>query len=168
MRSRLDRFVEDALEDFSHWFLSASWQGKERDCVNLFAHRFLAAQIQPGAAVSDLAQVRIEGAVPQPRACSRQSAPKDLVIWNDALATAWDENWRAAHHPRLVMEWKLSRSGRSPKSFSQHDVSWLTAFTAEYPDTFGYLVRVHAASGVRTVDWAKVRCGAINETNRRS
>lgn len=168
MRGRLDRFVEDSLTDFAEWFLGADWRGKERDCVNMFAHKFLSANIQPGAAIAELAQVRIESAAPQPTGYSNQCAAKDLVVWDDGWATAWDANWRAVNHPRLVMEWKVKRSGRTPKRFSDHDVRWLSGFTAEYRGTFGYLVRVYQGREGRSVDWAKVRNGSINDTNKRS
>ena len=118
MRRRLDRFVEDSLTEFSEWFLHTKWRGKERDCVNIFAHKFLSAQIKPGAAIADLAQVRIESAAPQPTGYSKQTAPKDLVVWEDALATPWDENWRAVNHPKLVMEWKVKRVGRRHTSLA--------------------------------------------------
>ena len=44
----------------------------------------------------------------------------------------------------------------------------VSGFTSEYQDTFGYLVRVYDGPHGRAVDWAKVREGAINATNRRS
>jgi len=66
------------------------------------------------------------------------------------------------------MEWKVVRLGRIPNRFSYHDVAWLCGFTAEYSGTFDYLVRVYDGPEGRVVDWAKVRRGSINDTNKRS
>jgi hypothetical protein len=59
-RRRIDRFLNEALESFSHWQKTAEWRGKERDCVNLFAHKFLFEKIEPGAAIECPTQVCIE------------------------------------------------------------------------------------------------------------
>ena len=50
-RRRIDRFLNEALESFSHWLKTAEWWGKEHDYVNLFAHKFLFERIEPGAAI---------------------------------------------------------------------------------------------------------------------
>ena len=55
-----------------------------------------------------------------------------------------------------------------PREYNQHDVEWLSKFTNEYAKSFGYLVRVYDGPYGRAVDWAKVRQGVINGTNRRS
>lgn len=168
MRERIDRFIEDALIAFADWYVASDWRGKEHDCVNLFAHRFLARGIQDGAAIHDLAQIRIEGGVAQPSGFSKPSARKDLVIWQDPLATAWDEGWRPVNLPRAVMEWKSTRKGRPFSDFHDHDATWLKAFTKENPDALGYLVAVCIRPNCRTVDWAKVARGTVQHRNRRS
>lgn len=168
VRERIDRFIEDALGDFAEWYVDSSWLGKERDCVNMFALNFLAKGIEPGAAVSELGQIRVESPVPQPKGYSNRSAPKDLVLWSDAYQTAWDRSWNAVNHPKAVLEWKMKRSGRPPAEFDTHDINWLTDFTGAFPDAFGYLVRVYDGPCGRFVDWAKVRRGDIKSTNRRS
>ena len=117
MRKRIDRFVEDALVDFDEWFVNADWYGKERECVNLFAHGFLSREIQPGAAVEQLTQIRIESAVPQQTEYRRPVAPKDLVIWKDGLTTPWNREWEVSNHPRVVMEWKFDTSRLNATTF---------------------------------------------------
>ena len=88
MRKRIDRFIEDALIDFRDWYVSSGWLGKERDCVNMFAHNFLTSGIEPGAAISQLGQIRIESAAPQPTDYKNRTAAKDLVIWKNSHDTA--------------------------------------------------------------------------------
>jgi hypothetical protein len=168
MRKRIDRFIEDALGAFTRWYVDSTWLGKERDCVNMFAMNFLAKAVEPGAAISELGQIRIESPVPQPKGFAKITAAKDLVIWGNSYVTAWDKEWNAPHYPRAVLEWKIKRSGRPPAEFHSHDINWLSGFTSEFQDTFGYLIRVYDGPHGRAVDWAKVRGGAINATNRRS
>lgn len=172
MRTRIDRFVEDALLDFAEWYVSTDWRGKERDCVNRFALAFLAQRVRPGAAMSDLSQIRIECAVPQParygRKPGRPAACKDLVIWRKPLDTAWTESWEPTNYPRIVMEWKTLRSGNLREGFDPHDEQWLKAFTRENPRSFGYLVQVFDNGVPRRVDWAKVARGTVYPVNRRA
>ena len=54
MRKRIDRFIEDALGEFTRWYVDSEWLGKERDCVNMFAMNFLAKAVEPDAAISEL------------------------------------------------------------------------------------------------------------------
>ena len=168
MRRRIDRFIEDALLNFSDWYVSSSWLGKERDCVNKFVFGFLVENVRPGAAISNFGQIRIESAVPQPSNYIKKTAAKDLVIWNGCDETVWDESWNPVNHPRVVLEWKFKRIGLQPSKFHSHDMNWLSNYTKEFHDTFGYLVRVYDGHKGRSVDWAKVRAGHIQETNRRS
>ena len=168
MRKRIDRFIEDSLGEFSDWYVASDWLGKERDCVNMFALNFLAKAVEPSAAISELGQIRIEAPVPQPTGFTKIAAAKDLIIWNNSHDTVWDKNWNASKHPRVVLEWKFKRTGRPPLQFDNHDVEWLSGFTKQYQNTFGYLVRAYNGPHGRAIDWAKVRKGVINDTNRRS
>lgn len=168
MRGRLDRYFEDSLLEFSDWYIESDWLGKERDCVNMFALNFLAKEVHPDAAISELGQIRIEAPVPQPSGFNKVTAAKDLVIWGNSLDTAWDRDWNAVKSPRAVLEWKMKRTGKPPTAFDNHDIDWLSGFTKEFQDTFGYLIRVYDGPHGREVDWAKVRDGIINDTNRRS
>lgn len=168
MRTRIDRFVEDALVDFRDWFIAADWHGKEHDCVNRFAFGFLARSVRRGAAIGELGQIRIECAVPQPTRYKRASACKDLVIWKDSLATAWSEDWSPVNYPRVVMEWKTVRAARPRENFDDHDTRWLRSFTRENPSTLGYLVQAFDGKAGRGVDWAKVARGSVSQANRRA
>lgn len=168
MRRRIDRFVEDSLAEFAGWFSDAAWLGKERDFVNLFALRFLCPRAQPGAAIEEISQVRIESPVPQPTKYDKPSAPKDLVVWKHGLETAWDETWRAVRAPRVVMEWKVDRNYASTPEFDGHDTDWLSEFTREYPGAVGYLVSVAYGAQENTVAWAKVAYGRVYTANRHS
>lgn len=168
MRTRIDRFVEDALVDFRKWYVTADWHGKERDCVNRFALGFLARNIRRGAAISELGQIRIESAVPQPNRYQRAAACKDIVIWGDSLSTTWSDEWIPVNFPRVVMEWKTVRAARPRENFDNHDTTWLRAFTREHPTTFGYLVQAFHGKTDRGVDWAKVARGAVAQSNRRA
>ena len=161
MHKRIDRFVETALRQFAGWITASQWQGKERDCINLFAMRFLMASIEPNAAIFDPAQIRIEGGVPQPSGFQRPSATKDLVIWRDPLAVAWDEEWRPVNSPCVVMEWKTRRHGRHDDLFDRHDTEWLTAFSAENLNSFGYAVTVDFCRSSRLVSCCRFRRGAV-------
>ena len=58
-RRQMDRFLNEALKSFSGWLKENEWRGKERDCVNLFAHKFLFEKIEPGAAIEFPTQVSI-------------------------------------------------------------------------------------------------------------
>ena len=168
MRKRIDRFIEDALIEFRDWYVSSAWLGKERDCVNMFALNFLANGIESGAAINQLGQIRIESSVPQPKGYKKKTAAKDLVIWKNSHDTVWDSDWNISKYPRVVLEWKFKRNGRVPKQFSDHDVQWLSGYTKQFPDTFGYLVRVYDDPRGRVVDWAKVKEGTVNDTNKRT
>lgn len=168
MLKRIDRFVEKPLIEFADWYAGSEWCGKVRDCVNIYAHMFLCRDIQTGEAIQELSQIRIEGPVPQPSGYKTPTAAKDLVIWRYALDTAWNEEWEVVDWPRLVMEWKFDRSANPPSEFDSHDLEWLHRYTREYDETFGYLVRVHDGPRHRSVDWAKIVRGELNDTNKRS
>lgn len=168
VRTRIDRFVEDALVEFRDWYVTADWYGKERDCVNRFAFGFLAQRIAPGAAITDLGQIRLECAVPQPARYQRAAACKDLVVWKDSLATTWAGDWIPTNYPRVVMEWKTIRTATPRRAFDDHDTEWLRSFTRENLSSFGYLVQTFDGIGHRSVDWAKVARGSISESNRRA
>ena len=59
-RRRIDRFLNETLETFSLWLKDhPEWRGKESECVNLFAHKFLFEKIEAGAAIECPTQVGI-------------------------------------------------------------------------------------------------------------
>ena len=163
MRRRIDRFIDDSLTEFAKWYVSSDWLGKERDCVNLYAMRYLAGQVEPGAAVEHLSQIRVECAVPQPEGYTRKAATKDLVIWRHPEGTTWDDAWQPVNVPRVVMEWKTRRKARAVLDFDTHDMEWLKGFTNQNPGTFGYLVTVCHRKNDRSIAWAKVSKGVVAE-----
>ena len=131
---RIDRFLDEARRDFSRWRKVDPWRGKEHDCVDLFAHKFLFEKIEPGAAVECLAQIRIECALKQPANYINLSARKDLVVWKDPLENTWSHDWKPVRSPRTVMEWKVYYRTRMPKRiFDLHDEEWIAAYPREHP-----------------------------------
>lgn len=170
MEKRMDRYIQGALKNFAKWYVEEcpEWMGKERDCVNIFATRFLMESIGPSAAIQHREQIRIEGGVMQPsnkERFPRPSATKDLVIWNKPLDTAWDESWglKKNHAPRAIIEWKTRRSGNPCEHFDGHDKDWMEAFTDDHKTTFGFLVSTHATRKHRSCMWAMVRSGTLGK-----
>ena len=161
-RRQMDRFLNDALKSFSGWLKENEWRGKERDCVNLFAHKFLFGKIEPGAAIAFPTQVSIECSVKQPKQFSNPAAVKDLVIWKRPMQTAWSSSWEPVHSPKVVMEWKVFFKKRPPRAiFNRHDEDWIVSYTKEHTSAFGYLVSVDLASEEPMVYWKKARAGVF-------
>ena len=162
-RRRIDRFLNEALESFSLFLKTNDWRGKERDCVNLFAHRFLFEKIEPGAAIECPTQVCIECSLKQPKQFSRPAAVKDLVIWKRPMQTTWSSDWEPVHSPKAVMEWKAYR-GHLPRAiFNSHDEEWIAGYTKAEPKSFGYLVSVDLASDEPMVYWKQAKGGVFSE-----
>jgi len=156
---RIDRFIESAVYNFADWIRDSAWLGKERDCVNIFATRFILPSIRPTSPISDYSQVRIECGVPQPDGFDRPSAAKDLVVWRRPLDVAWDSDWKPKCIPWVVIEWKTRRKGRFNSMFDDHDVNWLSAFSRQNPESFGYAVTVDFRRDSRLVHCAKFKTG---------
>ena len=129
--------IGKTLKEFSAFICDSDWRGKENDCVNLFAHRFLAKRIRP------IDRIGIEVAVPQLRGKVRkQAVRKDLVIWKQSGETTWGADWKAKAVPQAIIEWKVKR-GRSAKPFiSARDRSWLKAFKRKHRGFIGVCVTV--------------------------
>lgn len=166
IRKRIDRFIEDAVYQFAGWIADTQWRGKERDCVNLFATRFLLPAVHPQAAISDYSQVRIECGVPQVKGFSRPSCAKDLVIWRTPLDVAWDASWKPVLAPWVVIEWKTRRKGRFDAMFDEYDLNWLVQFTRENPDSFGYAITVDFRDTSRLVHCARIARGEVHVKRR--
>lgn len=160
-RKRIDRFLEDAVVRFADWIAESDWRGKERDCINIFATKFLLPAVSPDAAIKDYSQVRVECGVPQPPCFNRPSCSKDLVIWRNPLDVAWDANWQPVNVPWVVMEWKTHRKGRFKRMFDKHDLHWLKEFSSLNPDSFGYVVTVDFREKTGTVNCAKISRGRV-------
>ena len=168
MRSRIDRFIEDAILSFEEWYTASTWLGKERDCVNIFAHSFLGAKCESGAAISNIGQIRIECSVPQIKKYSKNAVCKDLVVWRDSHETTWNKNWEPAKAPIAIVEWKTKRSGNPNEWFDPHDMDWMTSFTKEYPKTYGYLISTYAYEDTRTLRWVSVKRGGLHRSETSS
>ena len=167
MRTRLDLLIQDSIHDFAEFYVNSTWLGKERDCVNIFALRFLSSNVSEESAIKELSQIRIEGGVPQPKKFPRPSATKDIVIWEDPIATAWDQDWNPVNTPRAIIEWKTSRSGSNAPDFDSHDVDWMTSFTTEFPKTIGFLISTHSGEHSRSCQWALVRNGVLGKIQKK-
>jgi len=162
---RIDRFIESAIYNFSDWIGSSTWLGKERDCVNIFATRFILPEVSATSAITDYSQVRIECGVPQPdgKDFVRPAAAKDLVVWRGPLDVAWDSEWKPKSIPWVVIEWKTRRKGRFTSKFDDRDVKWLKAFTAQNPESFGYAVTVDFCKSSREVHCARFKKGEMKD-----
>ena len=163
---RIDRFIESAIYNFADWIRDSAWLGKERDCVNIFAARFVLPSIRATSPVTDYSQVRIECGVPQPDGFDRPSAAKDLVVWHGPLDVAWDSEWKPKCIPWVVIEWKTRRKGRFNSMFDDHDVDWLSSFSRQNPESFGYAVTVDFRKDSRHVHCAKFKKGEMKVRRR--
>lgn len=147
--SHLDALLRPALREFALDVWGRNWLSKERDCVNRFAHRHLAARIRSGTVFYDLAQMRIEGGVPQPPGVgTKPGLYKDLVIWADPDATCFEDKrgdgrWVPRHTPLAVVEWKAELRGRARPRLCAHDLAWLGAAARHWPGFVGYAVLLH-------------------------
>jgi hypothetical protein len=141
MESRdLEPILSIALEEFAEWLQQSDWRGKENDCVNLFAHGFLAKQIRPGSVLHDLTQIGIEIAVSKPPDQGKKPAVrKDLVIWRNPRQTVWSNDYKTALNiPMAIIEWKARNN-----KMSARDISWLKSFTGAHPECIGVAVLVN-------------------------
>lgn len=142
--------ITDSLKEFSCFLERTGWLGKENDCVNLFAHRFLSKRIRP------LDRVGVEVAVPQlgGKGC-KQAVRKDLVIWKKAGQTTWGKGWEARTAPQAIVEWKVQRGPSAKPIISKRDRKWLTRFKRKHSGFTGFCVSV-AFGKESKVKWEKV------------
>lgn len=139
--------IEKNLIEFSSFICDSDWRGKENDCVNLFAHRFLAKKVRP------IDRIGIEVAVPQLGGKGRKLAVrKDLVIWRRGGQTTWDANWRAHVMPEAILEWKVRRSPNAKTTISNRDRAWLKSFKTRHRAFVGVCVTV-AFGRMNKVQW---------------
>ena len=163
-RKRIDRFLDDAFKSFSQWLKDhAEWRGKESECVNLFAHKFLFEKIEPGAAIESATQVCVEVSLKQPKRYERRASNKDLVIWSEPLQTTWSATWEPIHSPKAVIEWKVYRQRLPRRIFDRHDEEWIEAYTQEQVGSFGYVVSVDFASDEPIVYWKQAKRGVFSK-----
>jgi hypothetical protein len=164
----LDALLREAFQDFEAWLLDTAWRGKEHDCVNVFAHKFLAGLVRPEGPIFDLTQVGIEVGVPQPHNCGeRPSARKDLVIWAQPGTVAWGADWKAVNVPATIIEWKAPRKkGRTPP-IHPYDREWLQKYSLHYPNFVGYCATVDfSATDRRVFTLAITATGMLEDFHR--
>ena len=145
MRTRAE--IGKTLREISAFICDSDWRGKENDCVNLFAHRFLAKRVRP------IDRIGIEVAVPQLGGKGRkQAVRKDLVIWKRGGQTTWDASWRAHSIPEAILEWKVRRSPHAKATISNRDRAWLKSFKTKHRAFIGVCVTV-AFGRINKVQW---------------
>ena len=139
--------IVKALKEFASFVGRSRWRGKENDCVNLFAHRFLVKRIRP------MDRIGIEVAVPQLEGKGRkQAVRKDLVIWKRSGQTTWGKDWKAKAVPQAILEWKVKRGPAAMATISARDRNWLAGYKRKHRRFFGACVTV--AFGRKTeVKW---------------
>jgi hypothetical protein len=129
--------IHAALKEMEMHLHKFGWRGKENDCVNLFAHRFLARRVRP------IDRIGIEVAVPQLGGKGRkQAVRKDLVIWKRSGDTTWGADWRAKAVPMAILEWKAKRGPAAKPTISARDRAWLKAFKRKHRGFIGVCVTV--------------------------
>ena len=129
--------IHAALKEMDLHFNKSNWRGKENDCVNLFAHRFLAKRVRP------IDRIGIEVAVPQLGGKGRkQAVRKDLVIWKRSGDTTWGADWKAKAVPQAILEWKVKRGPAPKPTISVRDRAWLKAFKRKHRGFTGVCVTV--------------------------
>lgn len=136
-----------SLKEMELHLHKSDWRGKENDCVNLFAHRFLAKRVR------QLDRIGIEVAVPQLSGKGRkQAVRKDLVIWKQSSDTTWGADWKAKAVPLAILEWKVKRGPAAKPTISARDRAWLKAFKSKHRGFTGVCVTV--AYGNKTdLEW---------------
>ena len=154
----LDETVQSALDTFVDEALDGSWDGRrEREAVSLFAFGALVEQVNTEGILRDSRQIGLEVPVPQVTVGDENSANnknqvcKDVVIWSEPGMTCWDESHDPTVPPVAIIEWKFDRA-----SIYDADVSWLEAFTAEYPNCIGYAVTANQQSSRFTLSCTRV------------
>ena len=133
----LNTKIYAALKEMELYLHKSEWRGKENDCVNLFAHRFLAKRVWP------IDRIGIEVAVPQLGGKRRkQAVRKDLVVWKRSGDTTWASDWMAKAVPMAILEWKVKRGSASKPTISSRDRTWLKAFKRKHSGFTGVCVTV--------------------------
>ncbi|HXI12319.1 MAG TPA: hypothetical protein VNM92_06705 [Thermoanaerobaculia bacterium] len=168
-----DIIIADSLRDFASEMPSRGWFGKEHDWVNRYAHGYLLKHCTPDGPLREAAQIAIEVGVPQPPGYSAVAARRDLTIWPEAGQSCWDCDWKAVHHPLVVMEWKVHRPGRRNKEV-KHERAWLRAYTAWRTDTVAYSVEADLTAarhqltsnrfvnGIEQSNWLSFEVGGVS------
>jgi len=162
MIEEIDRAVRAAATEFVEAVFADGWRGREREAVSLFAIGYLIRQCRPGSALHSPTQIEIEAAVPGVSQLNPKGrVNKDLVIWAQPAQTCWDEDWKVAHDPLAIMEWKVFRPTTRAPSLSAYDLNWLTRFSQGRPDFVGYAVWLDLARRGSRLTAARVHDAAV-------
>jgi len=167
--SPLHELLVDAFQDFEAWLLATAWRGKENDCVNLFAHKFLFCRIDPNGPIYDPTQVGIEIGVPQPPGIGiKKGVRKDLVIWSAPNSTTFDEKWNPTRFPIAIIEWKARKKRTNLPLIFPYDLTWIKAYSQLDADYHGYCATVDFTSTDRRIHTVALRSGEVTEDFHRN
>ena len=67
----------------------------------------------------------------------------------------------SCHHPLGCDGMETRRKGHFDEMFDEHDIHWLTEFSLQNPEAFGYAVTVDFRRTSRLVHCAKVSRGTV-------
>lgn len=124
----IGKIIESKLLDLAGFLKGSQWFGRENELVNLFAHSFLAQEIEQS-------RIGIEVAVKQlPKGGAKTLVRKDLVIWRSPNETVWI-NGVPSNDPVAVVEFKVN-----DRRLCTGDVAWLRNFTSRHPAVVGFSV----------------------------
>ena len=131
----MKKIIESALKGLNDFLKGSKWYGREREVVNLFAHKFLPEQRIDGRSIS-IGQISIEVAVKQLKNPKKKNlVHKDLVIWDKEHQTVWDEDKKPVNEPKVIIEWKVNDISKC-----EYDIDWLKKYTIIYPNVVGYSI----------------------------
>jgi len=168
-RDSLRNLLSEAFSDYESWLRTALWRGKEHDCVNLFAHKFLFARVSPAGPVFDPTQIGIEAAIPQGAGLGiKQAVRKDLVIWPKPGMTTWNREWKAEYFPMAVIEWKARRKKSQHPLIFPYDLDWITKYSLLRQDFIGCCATVDFTGSTTRVETALVEGGQVTENFHRA
>lgn len=166
----VEALLRSSLSEFASWLNETKWRARENECVNVFAHHFMAGRVQADGPLYDLAQIGIEVAVPQvprrvpiPGKRQRHDVRKDLVLWPHPGMHAFDPLFKPSTEidditPAAVVEWKVRAT-----SISEYDLEWLEEFTKKYRRTLGIAVSVKFTESGASLKAVAVKAGETNK-----
>ncbi len=147
MTSELDKIIKKSLTEFSEHVRTSGWRGREREAVSYYVTGFLSKHVMQGTSFYDFSQAVIEGAVAQISDSGKKHCNKDLLIWSKPGMTCWNDTWELVEVPLAILEWKVHRPKINPfKEFNEHDLDWLSMFTAKNSGTIGITVALDIAA----------------------
>ena len=150
----IEHIISASLRELAADSHARSWQAKEHDWVNYYAHRFLLAHVAPKSVLRDASQVAIEVAVPQPPGYDRPAVNRDLVIWSAGGDTAWDSEHHPSRHPLALIEWKVHRvKHRNPDVRKERE--WLRQYCRWQPQVLAYAVEIDGTKKPATLTCAR-------------